>query len=42
MILIAKRVASRDVLETDQGGDVARVRGFNIFAFVCLDLIKRD
>ena len=38
MILVAKRVASRDVLDSDDRGDVARVTGLDVFAFVRLDL----
>ena len=38
MILVAKRVARRDVLDADDRGDVARVTGFDVFALVRLNL----
>ncbi len=38
VILIAKRVAGGDVLDADDGGDVAGVAGVDVFALVCLDL----
>src|SRR4030095_15824857 len=38
MVLIAKCIASRDILNSDDRGDVARITGFDVFAFVGLDL----
>src|SRR4051812_32083439 len=38
VILIAKRVAGRNVLDADDGSNVTRIDGVDIFAFVGLDL----
>ncbi len=38
MILVAKRVAGGDVLDADDGGDVAGVNGVDVLALVGLDL----
>ena len=38
MVLVAKRIAGGDVLDSNDGGDVARITGLDIFALVCLDL----
>ena len=38
MVFVAKRVACRDILNSDDRGDVARVTGFDVFAFVRLNL----
>src|SRR5438132_9145378 len=38
MVFVAKRVASRDVLNADDRRDVARVTSLDVFAFVGLDL----
>jgi len=38
MVLVAQGVARGDVLNSDDGGDIARVTGFNVLAFVGLDL----
>src|SRR5438876_8527905 len=38
MVLVAKRVAGRDILNSDDRRDVARVTSLDFFAFVGLDL----
>src|SRR6266496_6143688 len=38
MVFIAERVASGDIFNTDDGGDIAGVAGLNVFALVCLNL----
>ena len=38
MVLIAQRVASSDILDTNDGGNIAGVTRLDVFAFVCLDL----
>src|SRR5881398_4038073 len=38
MIFVAQSVAGGDILNADDGGDIARVTGFDILAFVGLDL----
>src|SRR5437867_6382134 len=38
MVLIAQRVAGRDILNANNGGDVTRVTGLDVLAFVRLNL----
>ena len=38
MVLIAKRVAGGDILDTNDGGNIAGVTGLDVFAFVRLNL----
>ena len=38
MVLVAQRVARGDVLNSNDGRDIARVTGFDVLAFVRLDL----
>ena len=40
MILVAKRIAGRDVFDSDDGRDVARVTRLDVFALVGLNLDK--
>jgi len=38
MIFVAERVASRDILNSDNRGNIARVTCLDVFALVRLDL----
>ena len=41
MVLIAERVAGGDIFNPNHRGNVARVTGLDVFAFVRLDLDQR-
>src|SRR5215470_17832428 len=38
MVLVAKRIARRDIFDSDNRGDIARVTRLDIFALIRLDL----
>ena len=38
MVLVAERVSSRDIFNSDNRSDISRVTRLDVFAFVRLDL----